>query len=258
MILSLPTETVLGHALVGMRVVAVVFTAPLFSHRAIPRRVRVAMSFALTLGITSSNAVGPDPFEEPEALVLASMLLQEALIGATIGVAAGFAFAGFGMMAEFIAIQGGLGAANAIDPTSGISTVVLTSLIQVIGLLVFMAIDGHHQVLLVLINSFNALPVGVAWSTLPGIFEGVVALGAVIFRVAVSLAAPVVVAMLASNVAVGILGRTIPQLNLIALQLPAHIALTLLLLGLGAGPLTEQMSGYLSGVISEIGMLVVE
>jgi flagellar biosynthetic protein FliR len=258
MTISLPAEAVLAHALIGMRVVAVVFTAPLLSHRAIPRRVRIAMSFALTLGVASSGTGAATSFVEPAALELASMLLQEALIGVAIGVAAGFTFAGFGMMAEFIAIQGGLGAANAIDPTSGISTVVLTSLIQVIGLLVFMAIDGHHQVLLVLMNSFNTLPVGASWSTLTGIFEGVVALGAVIFQVAVSLSAPVVVAMLASNVAVGILGRTIPQLNLIALQLPAHIALTLLLLGLGAGPLTEQMAGYLSGVVTDIGVLVAE
>ena len=77
------------------------------------------------------------------------------------------------------------------------------------------------------------------------------ALGGVIFRVAVHLAAPVTAAMIISNVAVGILGRSIPQLNLMALQLPAHVATTLLILGLGAGPLSDVMARTLGDFTHE-------
>ncbi len=255
---ELPSDWVLTHALAGVRITAVVFTAPLFSHRAIPRKYRLALAVAFTMSLIGDPRLAMDGGWDSPSLVVAGWLVREAVIGSAIGIAAGFAFAGFGMMAEFIAIQGGLGAANAIDPTSGISTVVLTSLIQVIGLFLFLAVDGHHQVLAVVVSSFAALPIGTAWRDLHGVFAGVVALGHIIFEVAVSLAAPVVVAMLASNVAVGILGRTIPQLNLIALQLPAHIAVTLLLLGLGAGPLTEQMTAALTTVVADIGSLVSE
>ena len=59
-------------------------------------------------------------------------------------------------------------------------------------------------------------------------------MGGVLFEVAVRIAAPVTAAMLLANIAVGILGRTIPQLNLMALQLPAHVGVTLLLMGVGA------------------------
>ena len=82
-------------------------------------------------------------------------------------------------------------------------------------------------------------------------FESVAKMGAVVFRVAVHLAAPVTAAMVVSNVAVGILGRAIPQLNLMALQLPAHVATTLLILGLGAAPLTDVMARSIEGATGD-------
>ena len=71
-------------------------------------------------------------------------------------------------------------------------------------------------------------------------------MGGVIFLVAVHLASPVNAAMVISNYAVGILGLAIPQLNLMALQLPAHVGVTLLILGLGTGPLSQAMLDTLS------------
>jgi flagellar biosynthesis protein FliR len=128
-----------------------------------------------------------------------------------------------------------------LDPTSGASSVVLTSIVQIFGLMIFLAIDGHHDVVRGLVLSFSVFPLGQ-----PGLpvesLGSVAQLGSVIFRVAVHLAAPITAAMVVSNVAVGILGRAIPQLNLMALQLPAHVATTLLILGVGAGPLTDVMA----------------
>jgi len=81
--------------------------------------------------------------------------------------------------------------------------------------------------------------------------ESVARLGATIFQIAVHLALPITAAMVVSNVAVGILGRAIPQLNLMALQLPAHVATTLLILGLGAAPLTDVIARTLESATGE-------
>ncbi len=236
-------------ALVSVRLVALLLTAPFFSHLLIPMRVRVALALAVALAAGSRFGLAPDPTSMGSATI--SLLVgREVLVGALLGFASGLVFSGLALMGEFASIQGGLGAATVLDPSSGASSVVLTSMVQLFGMLIFLAINGHHEVIRGLALSFSVFPVGQMDFDV-GILEPVVALGGVIFRVAVHLAAPVTAAMIISNVAVGILGRSIPQLNLMALQLPAHVATTLLILGLGAGPLSDVMARTLGDFTHE-------
>jgi len=203
-------------------------------------RVRVALAAAIAwAGLASWPAVPPPP--GLEALGVGMVAAREALIGAALGFATGLVFYGFDLLGEFASIQGGLGAAAVLDPSSGASSVVLSSLLQMVGLMVLLAMDGHHTMLRGLSLSFQRIPIGAPFPDVTRLGE-LAGLGALIFQVAVRLAAPITVAMLVSNTAVGMLGRAIPQLNLMALQLPAHVAVTLLLIGVGAGPLTSAMS----------------
>jgi flagellar biosynthetic protein FliR len=118
---------------------------------------------------------------------------------------------------------------------------------QLFAVLLFLAVNGHHQLLQALALSFRHLPLGGVGGTLgTDVFGAVASLGSLIFEVALRLAAPITAVMLLSNVAVGMLGRAIPQLNLIALHLPAHVGITLLILGLGTGPLSQAMLDTLS------------
>lgn len=229
-----------SFGLAMVRLTALLLTGPFFNHRMIPMKVRVGLAFFIALA-------GGERFGEagdPTLLSTGGLWMavgREVLIGAMIGFASGLVFSGLALMGEFASIQGGLGAATVLDPTSGASSVVLTSIMQIFGLMIFLAIDGHHEVVRGLVLSFAVFPLGQ-----PGIpvesLGSLAQLGSVIFRVAVHLAAPVTAAMVVSNVAVGILGRAIPQLNLMALQLPAHVATTLLIIGVGAGPLTDVMA----------------
>ncbi len=242
--MTLPLDDTWTFGLVTVRLIALFVTAPFFSHRLIPMRLRVglAMGIAMAAGPRFGEAGDPTAYT---AATLWLLVAREVLIGALLGFAAGLIFSGLALMGEFASIQGGLGAATVLDPSSGASSVVITSIIQLFGLMIFLAIDGHHEVIRGLALSFSVLPVGQ-----PGFpaaaLHSVVEMGSLIFRVAVHLAAPVTAAMVISNVAVGILGRAIPQLNLMALQLPAHVATTLLILGLGAGPLTDVIARTLT------------
>lgn len=241
----IPLDAAPAFALAMVRLLALFLVAPFFSHVLLPMRIRVALAFAATwatAGIWSGAelplmAVGP----------AAAAVAHEALVGATLGFATGLVFSGIALLGEFASIQGGLGAASVIDPTSGASSVVLTSLMQLFAVVLFLAVDGHHHVLHALVLSFQHLPLGGSGATLQAeVFAAVASLGAIVFEVAVRLAAPVTAVMLLSNLAVGMLGRAIPQLNLMALQLPAHIGVTLLILGLAAGPFSDAMAETLS------------
>ena len=242
---SLPLDDAVAFSLAMVRFLGLFLVAPFFSHPLLPMRMRVALAFVGTWATADLWSGTQLPLLEigPAAAAVA----HEALVGATLGFATGLVFSGFALLGEFASIQGGLGAATVLDPSSGASSVVLTSMMQLFAILLFLAVDGHHQLLQALALSFLPLPLGGVGRTLgPEVFGAVAALGSLIFEVAVRLAAPITAVMLLSNVAVGMLGRAIPQLNLMALQLPAHVGVTLLILGLAAGPFTDAMAETLS------------
>ncbi len=249
---SLPLDTLWALLLASVRVTALFGAAPVLSHRAVPLRVRGALALVVTWAIAPELS----PAELPQAGPVAALALgREALVGFTLGFALRLVFAGFGLLGEFIAVQGGLGAATVLDPTSGTSSVVLTSLLQFYALAVFLAIEGHHAILRAAARSFALLPPG-AGGLAADVWGSVGSLGGALYDVAARLAAPVTAVMLVSNVAVGILGRVIPQLNLMALQLPAHIGVTLLVLSLGtnafAGAVADTLTALTDGAIAAV------
>lgn len=242
---SLPLDDALAFSLAMVRLLGLFLVAPFFSHPLLPMRIRVALAFAATWA--TAELWGATPLPPLEIGPAVGAVIHEVLVGATLGFATGLVFSGFALLGEFASIQGGLGAATVLDPSSGASSVVLTSMMQIFAVLLFLAVDGHHQLLQALALSFQQLPLGGVGETLGAeAFGAVAALGSLIFEVAVRLAAPITAVMLLSNVAVGMLGRAIPQLNLMALHLPAHVGVTLLILGLGAGPFSQAMVNTLA------------
>lgn len=231
-------EAVLPTLLGSVRILALFTAAPVFSHKTVPARVRAGLAAAVALAIAPNV-----PLEASVAqglLGLGGVFFQEVVLGLALGFSVRLFFAAFDLLGEFVSIQGGLGAATVLDPTSGASSLALASTFRVFTVLVFLAVDGHHDVLRAVAHSYEILPVG---GGLPDseVFLGFARLGGGIFEIAVRFAAPITVAMLVSNFGVGILGRSIPQPNLMMIQLPAHVAITLALLLLASGALLTQM-----------------
>ena len=237
---AIPLDWLTAFALALTRLIGVFLFAPIFGHGAVPARVRLGIALALAYWIASTLSVDPGA----PGFSLGFALLREATIGLAIGFAASIVFSGFSLMGEYAAMQGGLGAAAVLDPSTGTNSVVLTSLMGGLAGLVFLATEGHHLLLRGVFLSFEALPVGGPGPD-PFGFAQLGKLGAVVFEVGVKLAAPFTAVMLVSNLAVGMLGRAIPQLNLMSLQLPAQIALTLLILALAAGPFVDEIGSIL-------------
>jgi flagellar biosynthetic protein FliR len=238
------------YLLASIRVVGVFATAPLFSHTSIPSQIRAAFSIVVAVAIAPSIESSVNVLEMG-ALELALAVIREVVIGLALGYVSRLIFAIFGVLGQFISIQGGLGAARVIDPTSGASTVVMGSLLQSIGYLVFLAINGHHAVIRAISESFKLMPIGGPGIDVDALLV-VARMASVVFELAVRLAAPVTIAMLVANCSVGLLGRSIPQLNLMTLQLPAHVAIMMLLVAMGARSLVGEVSEILLPWIEDV------
>ena len=227
-------EGPLGLLLASLRVLALIVAAPVFGHRSIPARVRV--SIGLAIGLALSGSLPTPALAEPSRLALFQLAVGELAIGLGLGFACRLIFESAGLVGELASLQGGLGAAIAVDPSSGSSSAALSALLRTAATLVFLAADGHHEIVRAAAHSYELIPVGeMGRSGASFAWRPLYALGSAMFEVALRLAMPIVTMMMALNLAVGILGRSIPQLNLMTLQLPAFVGLTFFMLELGSG-----------------------
>jgi flagellar biosynthetic protein FliR len=242
MTIEIPIAEPVLVSLVFVRVTSLMLMAPVFAHGAVSMRIRASLALGLAL-LVAPGAV--DAARLPDSLAMA--VVSELFVGLAIGFVSALVLAPVTFMSEIVSVQGGLGAASALDPSSEAPSVVIAALMRFAALILFLAIGGHHEVIRALWLSFEAIPVG-SWLSLSSI-ASIASLGSVVFETGLRLAAPLTILLLASNLVVGALGRTIPQLNLISIQLPAQIALTLAVLALGAGVFIDSVAGEVAYVL---------
>ncbi|MBY0400270.1 flagellar biosynthetic protein FliR [Myxococcota bacterium] len=243
MTFELALAPVLAALIGSIRVLAMMAVGPLFSHPALGVRFRI-MAALMVAWIAAPVAVGPLSESHWDAASVAAAALVELAIGLAVGVGSALVFAAIMQLGEFLAVQGGIGAAQTLDPATGISSPAVGLALQSFALLVFLVIDGHHDLLRGIAASFEFLPVGGA---LPSgdVFMEIARLGGAVWSISVQIAAPVTVAIFVQNVATGVLGRALPQLNILIVNLPLHVGIVLLILGLGASDLIHAMKDEL-------------
>ncbi len=199
------------------RILAFIATAPLWSSAGVPGRTRLILAIAITVAITPT--LPHIPVVQPASLAGLWILSQQMLIGIGMGFAAKIVFTGFELAGEFIGAQMGLGFATFYDPLSSSQTPVISEFFNLIVLLLFLSMNGHLLYLATLVQSFSTIPI----SALPlgaGSWLNLAELGGKIFSAGLLLALPIVVALMITNVALAVLTRAAPQLNIFALGFP--------------------------------------
>ncbi len=222
------------------RILGLLATAPPFSNAALPMQIR------LILGLTITFALAPVlpslPAIAPGSGAGLMLLAQQMLIGLTMGFAMRLAISAVDFAGEAISLQMGLGFATFYDPQNTSQTPVISEFVSLLALLILLSINGHLMILATLAQSFSALPVG-GTSLAPGTWSNLAYAGAVVFATGLLLALPVICAMLITNIALGVLTRAAPQLNLFAVGFPITLigGFVVLILSLGylATPITH-------------------
>ena len=239
----------------SLRMGALLLSAPIFGHMAVSPRVRVSLAVAVVLAIPIQPAPGFVP-HEAGTLVLAGAALREIAIGAAIGFGTRLLFGAFSLFGEIVSIESGLSHARVLDPNTGATSVALASLYDLFVIGTFFVVGGHHMMIHTFAISFEVWPIG-GGELSASIFLAIAGFGREMFGMALQLAMPIVVAMSVSNLALGILARSVPPLNLMMLQLPAHVAMGLAMLSFGAGALIRasgrEIEAWSGRVLQAIG-----
>jgi flagellar biosynthesis protein FliR len=203
-----------------VRVLALVATAPVFNNAGLSKRIRLVIGLAITFGLTP--ALPQLPAIAPGSGVGLAILAEQALIGVAMGFTLRLVFAAIDLAGEIIGLEMGLSFAVFYDPQTSAQSAVIAEFLNLIATLVFLAIDGHLMLLMALAKSFSMLPIGGAILAREGI-EGLVKWGAIMFSSGVMLSLPLIAALLITNIALGVLTRAAPQLNLFAVGFPVTL-----------------------------------
>lgn len=240
-----------GAALVAMRISGLVLIAPLFSSRTIPAPIKIGIILALTVLLL--------PTAGPAQAGLGSMA-GELLVGVVIGLGAAVLVAAAEFAGDLLATQTGLSGASTLDPLNQSTLPVLGQFTQLFMLMLILAADGHHLMLQALSESFHVIALGSGVDLQSGL-PGVLGVGTVLFARGLQFASPVIAAIVLTNVGLGILARTVPQLNVLMVAFPVQIAVGLTTLGLAlpfiAAGQADWPSGYVSWVRSALDGLAV-
>jgi len=220
-------EKLLGFALVLTRLSAFFLVLPVFGWTNVPVRVRVAVTVLLALFFTYivPFAVNDDQVTTVEAVLL---LANEAVYGLALGLIIVLVFSAVKMCGRIIGRQMGLVMARVIDPLTGDRTQPLGSLLEMIFIILFLSANGHHLFLLIISRSYEAFPAG-SIPTINVLAGGVVQAGSVMFLAGLRLAGPILAAFLLLMVALAVLARIVPEMNILFISLPLRVGLGLLM-----------------------------
>jgi flagellar biosynthetic protein FliR len=216
--------------LLMFRTGAFLMTIPVFGHVAIPRIVRVWLILTMTVLMFPSATIAADRMPST-TLGLAVVIVGELAVGFLMGFAVITLFAAVQFAGHLIGLQMGLAVANIFDPMSAGEISVIGEFYYLLSLLVFILINGHHYALDALIRSFDLVPLGGAVFG-QDIGRFLTNLTAMVFTLAIKLSAPVVITLLIVNVVLGILSRTVPQMNVFIVGFPLSIGVGLAVIGL--------------------------
>ncbi len=220
-------QTLAAWMIAGTRVSGVIIAAPFLGSLSVPVRIKLGLGFVFTMMLVPMVA-SPKAGMPPSALV--SVLVGEFAIGFLLGFTLQFVFEGALVAGNALGIQMGYALASVINPQSQADTPVLATFHELIVLLLFIQLQVPHWLLRGLARSFQYLPPGNFALTVPPLAM-FLHFTASLWVTAVQIAAPVLVATLFTDVALGFLGKASPQLPVLFVGLSIKSMLGLLLLG---------------------------
>jgi flagellar biosynthesis protein FliR len=225
---QLAGNELVGFILVLARVTPLFVIAPLFSSQIIPPHVRGIIAVGISIGLAPIALQGQHV--PSDALTLAGLVVEGLLVGL------GFAFTLAVLMGAIesagsaIDVLSGFSYGQLINPMNNEESAVIARFYSLVGTLIFLVIGGDAWTLQGLARTFKLVPLtgGPRLSSLVGGAEQVFA---TVFTSALEVAAPVLVALLITDVAFGVVSRVVPQLNVFAVGFPTKVAVALLVVG---------------------------
>lgn len=247
-------KDVIAFTLILMRSAGIFLTAPVFASRNIP--VTVKASWVLLITFLIFPVVNFTPETLPGiGLPLGIAVVRELLIGFSIGLGASLMLTGIQLAGQIVDIQMGLGMVNIIDPVTSTQISVMGQYFYLIATLVFLVVDGHHVLIRAVVESFGIIPLGQAHFS--------VALGTKmmdvfgqIFFIAFRVGAPIIGALFITNMALGVVARTVPQMNVFIVGMPLNLAVGFLMTAVSMSFFVYVVQGLFKGMYRDVAIII--
>jgi flagellar biosynthetic protein FliR len=221
-IVGLGTGQLLIFLLVLTRISGVFFLAPIFGSSNIPTQVKIGLSLMTSLVVLPFIAGNVSP--NMHIVDFALLLAKELTVGAIIGFTATLVFMGILLAGQIIDIQMGFGMVNVVDPLSNISVSIMGQFKNLLAMLVFLAINGHHFLFTALTKSFEIVPL-TTFELTPSITENFIGMVVNMFVIGLKIGGPAIGVLLITDFALGIIARTVPQMNVFIVGMPLKITI---------------------------------
>jgi flagellar biosynthesis protein FliR len=228
--MDLLTTKIIGFALVMTRLSAFFVCLPVFSWKSIPGIIRISLGLWIAVFFASELTM---PFDASKVSPLQALLMlgYETVNGAAIGIAVALVFWAVRVGGSIADQQMGFSMTEVLDPVSGEQTDMVAVILEILFILLFLAAEGHHILLMILQKSFHAIPIGSA-PDIATLTNMVVQSGSVMLTTALKLAAPILALFMVLMVILGIFARVLPDMNMLFESMPIRVAIGLLSLGL--------------------------
>jgi flagellar biosynthetic protein FliR len=247
-------NSVAGFMLVLGRIGPLFVLAPLFSSKSIPLRGKGILAVGLTVGIAPIAIRGRDiPLD---VMVYTELMLKEILVGLAFAFALGALFAAVSTAGSFIDTLIGFSYGALVDPITGNQSAVLSQAYILVGIMVLIAIGGDQLMIKGIARSYDLVPL-LDSPPLSSIVGGVQTAFSQVFLSSLELAAPVVLALVITDAAFGVVSRVVPQLNVFAVGFPAKVTVGLLIIGVAlpftAGWMADELQRSVATALTSLG-----
>jgi len=217
--------------LIFIRLATIFVIIPFYGERSAPMQIKLGLALILTIVVSPLVGAQSMPVEVKSFMGFGIAVFQSLIAGLMIGFIPLLLFAGVQLGGELSGFQMGFGITSVLDPLSQIRMSLIAQFDYIFAFLIFISINGHLYFLEGIVKSFQVIPlIGASFSGLIG--ESFVELSRDMFIIGLKIAAPIIVAILLTNVGLGILGRTMPQMNIFIVGFPLQIGIGLITLGM--------------------------
>jgi len=209
--------------LVFVRVSGVLFFSPLFGAPLVPRRVKIGLGICVAFLLFPIAGKAPLAGSSALSLRYLAALVREAALGITLGFSASVLFSAFRFAGDLVGRQMGLAFGEVADPLSEGSSSAVTQFASALGMLLLLAINGHHWIIRAIGGSYSVVQSGGEWDLTHAMRQLVLTFSGA-FNFGIGLIAPALMILLLVTVAIGVVGRAVPQFNIMLFAFPVRIA----------------------------------
>ncbi len=255
-LINLAGEKLGVFLIVFARVSGIFSMAPFFGSKNIPARIKIGFSLFVALILAPVIIAQYPALAAPQALLpYVGLIFVEFFLGLLIGFVSYLIFAAIQMAGALVDAQTGFSIVSVLDPQSGTQVPLLGTFKYMLAILLFLGINGHHVILAALSESFQRMPIGTGLDQ-AAVLSQVVNMFTSAFTFAFKIALPVLVSLFLLDVVFGIMARTVPQMNVFMVGLPAKIVVGFFILALALPVFLAVVQIGFTGMYTDLYLLL--